>query len=360
MALPYSTNFPGPLNVYIPAFQGKQTANLIVSFARDPKKFAVNKMTQRTPTSTLAGNFMKLQPEMLARYISQPNAAIWVDGQPSPTGTHNQQDFRAIPYICQRIADTAYIGWQTRDQAVWDIQDTQLSALGHLMMTRRAAAFYALTMNTSNHIASHVKTANQWSAINGTGGFWSAGTSSNPIIDRSLKNVADAIRKSTMDATSYLDLSLVVTPTAAIGMSTSPEIHDYVARSQFAQAQVRGDAPNFNYQWGLPEKLYGFNLIVDGTLKTTTPRLTVPGTATDILSDNAALVIAMPGDLSANVGQLSSQFSSVHMFVYNGEEMMVETQDEPWNKRTNMRVSETYGMVFASNETAGIITNLFS
>jgi hypothetical protein len=362
MALPFTTAFPGPLNVYIPAFQGKQTANLIISYARDPKKFAVNKLTLRQPTQTLAGNWLSLRPEVLARIINDPNEVVWVDGQPRPTGTHNQQDFRATSYQCVRRARPAYIGWQTRDQAVWDVQDTQLGVLGHQMMTQRAFAFYGVAMATATHLASHVKTATAWSNIGGTGGFWSAGTSTNPIIKRTLGNVADQIRKDTMASVNYTDLTLVITPTEAIGMANSAEIHDYLARSPYALAQVKGDSPSQNGQWGLPDKLYGMDLVIDPTLRTTSGRLTVPGTTVDILdsSDNKALVMATPGALGDNVGQVTSAFSSFALFVYNGEEMVVETQDEPWNKRTMMSVHETYDIKCVAPETCALVTNLFS
>jgi hypothetical protein len=361
MALPFTTAFPGPMNVYIPAFGGTAQAKLIVSYARDPKKFAVNKLAQRTPTSTLAGNWLTLRPEVLARVLNDPNEVVWVDGQPSPTGNHNQQDFRGTPYVCVRRARPAYVGWQTRDQAVWDIQDTQLQVLAHQMMTQRAFAFYNVAMSSTNHLASHVKTATAWSNIGGTGGFWSAGTVTNPIIQRTLLNIGNQIRKDTMDAVSYQDLTLVVTPPVAIGMATSQEIHDYLARSPFALAQVKGDAPSQNGQWGLPDKIYGMDLVVDGTLRTTSGRLTVPGTTVDIQSadDNSACVIATPGSLPDNVGQVNSAFSSMHMFVYNGEEMVTTTQDEPWNMRTLLRVHETYDMKLVAPETAALITNLF-
>lgn len=366
MPLPNVTGFPGPLSVFIPAFQGKQTANLITSYARDPKKFLVNKLPTRTPTPLMAGNFLQLRPEALARTVVDPNAAIWVDGQMRPAGTHNQQDYRAVPYVCQRRNESAYLGWQTRDQAVWPIQDTQLGALGHLMMTRRTQAFYALAMASANHITtgnnSHVRTANQWSSIGGTGGFFSAGTSTNPIIKRALLQVGNSIRKSTLAAVDYSQLTLVITPGTAIAMSTSAEIHDYLARNPLALAQVRGDSPSQNGQWGLPDKLYGLDLAIDATLRTTSPRLEVPGSFSDILStdDNTALVMTTPGAMGENVGQVNSAFSSVHMFVYNGEEMVVETQDEPWHKRTLMAVSETYTFAMVSPESAALITNLFS
>lgn len=357
--MPPSTAFPGPMNVYIPAFQGKQTADLVVSFARDPKRFAVNKLAQRVPTQTLAGNFLQLRPEVLARIISDPNEVVWVDGMPRPSGTHNQQDFRALPYQCIRRQRPAYLGWQTKDQAVWSIQDTQLQVLGHQMMTQRAFAFYNLALTAANHLTTHVKTATAWSNIGGTGGFWSAGTTTNPIIKRSMMNMANFIRKDTMNSVSYKDLTLVISPPAAIAMSNSQEIHNYLAQAPMSLQVIKGEE-TVNAEWGLPDRLYGFNLIVDGSLRTTSPRLEIPGTTLDMMDDNTALMLAMPGDLSSNVGQVNSAFASVGMFVYRGEEMVIETQDEPWNKRTLMSCFETYDFKFLSNETAALATNLFA
>lgn len=360
MALPFVTNLPGPYNVYIPAFQGKQTANLITSYARDPKKFAVNKLLQRTPTELLSGNWLQVRPEAIARIFTDPNSVVWVDGQPRPKGTHNAQDFRAVPYQCIRRALTDYVGWETREQAVFPIQDVKLGALAHLMMTQRSQVFYTMALNSANYATSHVKTATQWSAIGGTGGFWSAGTPQNPIIKRSLANIANQIRLDTMDTVSYKNLTLVISPPAAIAMANSEEIHYYLARSPYALAQIRGDKESQNGEWGLPDKLYDMDLVVDGTLRTTSPRMTVPGTTLDIMDDNTALVMATPGALSANIGQVTSAFSSFHMFVYRGEEMVVETQDWPWDKKTDLSVHETYGMAVVAPETVGLATNLFA
>lgn len=361
--LPFSTNFAGPQNVYVNSFNGKQSANLVISYARDPKKFAVNQLATRTPTDFLSGLYEVLRPEALARIISDPNESIWVDGQERPKSNYNQQDYRAVGYQCQRRSRPAYVGWQSREQAVWDIQDTQLQVLAHQMMTQRALAFYNIAMNSNNHLSTHVKTATQWSNIGGTGGFWSQGTVTNPIIKRTLMNVANAIRQSTMDAVSYTDLTLVITPPEAIAMADSAEIHDYLARSQFALAQIRGDRDEQNGAWGLPmSKLYGMDVVVDGTLRTTSARLVVPGTTTDIMdaNDNTALVIAAPGSLGENIGQVRSSFSSMHMFVYRGEEMVVETQDDTWNRRTLLSVHETYAMQMVAPECSALITNLFS
>lgn len=360
--LPFTTAFPGPYNVYQPGFglKGKQTAALTISYARDPKKFAVNGLVMRTPTDYLSGLWNTIRPEALARVYSDPASVIWVDGQPAPDGKWNEQDFKTGFYTAHRRVFPDSVGYQTRDQAGWDIQDVKLQALAHIAMTQRALCFYNLTLNSNNHLSTHVKTATAWSNIGGTGGLWSAGTEANPIIKRSLANMADRIRKDTMDTVNYLKLTLVISPTAAIAMSNTEEIHKYVSQSPFARAQIRGDEPSFNGQYGLPDMLYGLRIIVDGSLRTTTARLVVPGTTTDLMDDNTALMLAYPGDISENVGQVTSAFSSVHMFVYRGEEMVVRTEDETWNMRMKLMVYETYDMRLVAPETAALATNLFS
>lgn len=362
MALPFTTGFPGPTSVYIPAFGGKQTANLVTSFARDPKKFAVNKLPTRTPTDYLSGNWMQIRPEALARILNDPNEVLWVDGQARPKGTHNAQDQRAMPYNCVRRARYDSVGWMTREQAVYDIQDVKLGALGHQMMTQRAFAFYAVAMNAANHLASHVKMATAWSNIGGAGGFWSAGTSANPIIKRTFLNIGNACRMSTMDTVSYKDLTCVIPPPLAIAIADSEEIHDYLAQSPYALPQIRGDVENQNGEWGLPPKLYGMDLVIDGTLRTTSPRLTVPGTTVDIMSsdDNTALFLTTPEAMGANIGQVTSSFSSIHMFLYRGQEMVVETRDDPWNKFTELSVSETYGFSMVAPEASALCTHCLS
>lgn len=363
MAFPNVTAFPGPQNVYVDTFQpgGKANAKLITSYARNPNKFAVAGFPTVTPVENLSGLWLQLRPEALARVFQDPNAYLWVDGQPFPTGNYNAQDFRSVPFQCYRRAMPDYLGDQTKEQAVWPIESTKLDALGHIMMTLRATVFYTLTLNPANHLSTHVKTANQWSSLNGaTGGYWSAGTVTNPVIQRTIRNVANAIRKDTLATVNPSNLTMVIDPDAAIIMAASQEINDYLARSQFALSQIKGDKEEQNGEWGLPPMLSGVKIQVDPTLQTVSPRLTVPGTFTDIMESNTALFFAKPGALDANTGQVNSGFSSVHMFVYKGQEMVTKSKYLDWDAYTKLGCYETYGMSVVAPETMALARSLFS
>jgi len=361
--LPNTTGFPGPYDVYIPQLgNGKQQANLIVSYARDPKKFWVAGACTVTPRNELSGMWLQLRPEALARVYQDPNAYIWVDGQPFPTGNYNTQDFRAVPFQCLRRAMPDYLGQQTQEQAVWPIEATKIDALGHIMMTLRAVVFYNLMLNPANYLSTHVATATQWSSLNGaTGGGWQQGTETNPIIARTLRNIANQIRKDTLATVNINNLTCVIDPDAAIIAGSSAEVYSYLARSRFAGPHLRGDDESLSGDpsWGMPPMIGGMKVEVDPTLQTISPRLQVPGTYADVMNYNTAIVMAKPGQINANVGQVNSGFSSVHMFVYRGQEMVVKSKSDDWNQLTKFGCYETYGMSIVAPETTGLATSLF-
>lgn len=228
------------------------------------------------------------------------------------------------------------------------------------MMTLRAVNYYTLMLNPNNHLSGHVKTAMQWSSLNGaTGGGWHQGTPENPVIARTLRNIANVIRQDTLASVDYHQLSCVISPAAAINMATSSEVNWMVAQSRFALPQVQGDDKDQNGNWGLPSKLAGMNLIVDPTVKTTSSRLTVPGTFEDTMEYNTALIVAAPGALGDNTGQVNSGFSSTHMFVYRGKEMVTKQEYKQFDEYTRYGMYEHYTFGIVAPETCGLVTSLF-
>jgi hypothetical protein len=162
-----------------------------------------------------------------------------------------------------------------------------------------------------------------------------------------------------MATVTYKDLTLVIDPDAAIIMSSSQEVHWMLAQSRFALNQIKGEPDDQNGEWGLPPKIYGMNLIVDPTLQTLSGRLVVPGTTSDIMDYNTGLVVAQPGALKSNIGQVNSGFSTTHLFVYNGKEMVVKSKYENWDEFTKLGIYEYYGMSIVAPETTALATSLF-
>jgi len=171
--------------------------------------------------------------------------------------------------------------------------------------------------------------------------------------------MANVIRQDTLASVDYHQLTLILSVPAAINMAASSEINWMLAQSRYALAQLKGEDKSQNGNWGLPDNLYGMNLIVDPTVRTTSPRLQVPGTFTDVMEYNTALMVAAPGALGDNTGQVNSGFSSTHMFVYKDKEMVVKSKYMDYDEYTKYGIYEHYGLSIVSPETCALATSLF-
>jgi hypothetical protein len=110
-----------------------------------------------------------------------------------------------------------------------------------------------------------------------------------------------------------------------------------VKGSPDALAQIRGELPGDNAIYGLPDKLYGFPVVVEKTRKVTS-RKGATRAASSILGDTTSFMVSRPGGL---VGVADSpNFSST--VCYALEEMTVETLRDAPSRRTLGRVVDNY------------------
>jgi hypothetical protein len=341
----YVTNFVG--------IGGKGQAEIIVSYSRDPKTFAVNKLCTITPVKLMQGLWAKVDPSILASIYNDPNEALWPDGQPRPLGPQNTQAWGALQYSAVRRAEPYPIGYQEREQSIMPLETMATQALAHRAMTRRAFAFYTQSLNIANYPAT-----NTFNCTAQVGGKWSAATGTSPYIQASLQYLATQINQQTLGALNMNDLTLVLSPSAATLASQTQEIREYLARSQFALDQLRGDKPGQNAAWGMPDQLYGMKLVVDPTIINAAARL--QGLSPSYVDGaTTALVLCRPGDIPSNVTQLQSTFSTWHFFVYEKEEMLTETWDDWFNKRIVIGMTDTFDIKPVAIETGGLITAIF-
>ena len=102
-----------------------------------------------------------------------------------------------------------------------------------------------------------------------------------------------------------------------------------------ALAQVRGELTGTNTMYGLPDKLYGFPIVVEKTRKVTTKKGATTSRS-QVLAKATPFMCARPGGM---VGVADApNFSTGVVFAY--EEMTVETLREASNRRTLGRVVE--------------------
>ena len=329
--------FPSAYNTFIPSHDA--TNKMVIDFARNIKDFAVNKYTHVVPVKAVTGYYLKMTVEECARILhSDLRNFVWADGQPAPEGNDGNESFEYFPYRTIRRAFAFLLGDLTIDQASWDILAQNASIKARQAMTARTQLAITALTTAGNYDASHVLDV---TAITGNTGNWAQSTTARQDIKRSLETAAELIRDDTLNALNINDLVLVISSGLAATLSQSQEIVDYIKGSPDALAQVKGELPGQNVDYGLPNKLYGFPLIVEATRKVTSKKGATVAKS-KILADATPFLTARPGALEGVAG--APNFSTCTCFAQ--EEMTVETNRDNNNRRTIGRVVDnvTYVM----------------
>lgn len=348
--------FSSGTNTFVPSFDA--TGHLVVAFSRNAKDFAVNQYTTITPVKKTAGYYLQLNTEAGARVTDALiNGSTWHDGQDAPTGEWEREAFEFKQYATQRYAFPFRIGYRAADQADWKIVASHAAMAAQKAMTSRTVRVIdALTASgalpsandvTCNSTVTAEGTAPTLYLNGGDSGDLNQGTSKGPALKRALNWSARKILQNTMGVVKKEDLIVVINPNVADALSRSKEVHTYLKESPTALAQILGDKESANGEYGLPDRLYGYKIVVEDAVKVTVKKrqnrnmivdpLSVPSEETFVLGDHL-LLLARPGGLTSQEG--SQSFSTAHVFAY--EEMTTEQRDDADNRRISGRVVEDY------------------
>lgn len=345
-----AAGFSSSSNTYIPSFE--TSGKLVVDFARNVKDFRVNQYCTLVPVKRDIALYLRIDPVAARRLLGSGKNNVWHDGNDAPTGNDNNRKFSWTQVQTTRYAFAAALGYKAKGQADFDIVKTHSAALATQAMTLRTKLVCDKLVDTSNYDSTHTATATA-----SGGGFWTAGTITNPIIKKSLMAGANQIRKDTNGTVRYKNLSLLINPTTADAMARSAEIQDYIAQSPAALDQVRGNKPGQNAEYGLPDQLYGVNVIVEDTVVTTSNEGASSETLGDVFPDNKAVLLARQGsDLVGVEGQVS--FSTAHIFEF--ESMVAETMDDVNNRVHRLRISDDYVAEIVAPATGYVFTAVTS
>ena len=323
--------YPSSTNTFVPdhAASGK----LVIDFARNIKDFAINQYAQIIPVKKTVGLWLRMTIEEAGR-IQQSDLSnfAWPDGTDAPKGDDGAESFEFETYRTKRFSYPVRLGDLTVDQASWNITAQHASIKARQAMTARTQLMINQATTVANYDASHVLDV---TAISGNSGSWAESTVSRQDIKRSLNVAAELILKDTLNGVQLDDLCVVIGPSLAREMAECQELVDYLKHSPAALAQVRGELPGRNVMFGLPDKLYGYPLVVEATYKVTTKK----GATTSrspVLATATPFMCARPGGL---VGVADSPNFSTHC-VFAQEEMSVETLKDVNNRYQVIRVTE--------------------
>lgn len=343
---------PSTTNVYVPS---PDATGQVISFTRDPKSFKLPQYIQYVNTDKIVGLYTKLGRVNPVRSQGYQQWR-WGRGSTRPEGNWNGMPFEYLEYRTERHDFPFVIPYEVDRQASWPVLASHAQMLLSQAMTNRTDVVVSLLQTTDTWPTNHTDTVN---SLNGGAGYWDNASNEEDspnylAIKKSLDAATIQILKSTNSMVSEEDLVLIMSPFCAQKISQTDEIRDMIKQSPDAMDQVRGNKPNQNKLYGLPEYLYGYKLVVENAVicrDEETASDADSGTQEFIWSDDKPCIVSRKGGLEGQNG--APTFSTVQAYFF--EELTVESLDDPRNRRTEGHVVDDFDVVVP----AGVAGYLF-
>lgn len=351
-----TVRYMSPTNTFLPAPTGQ-----VIHYVRNPADFKLNRYCQmiNSPDAPV-GYYWRLDRDNPVRVISDAEFR-WPPGKPAPTGHHNISNFEMDTFRCERYA----FPW-TLDEETVRIANAN-KAPDPITIESKNKASQAMTARTQNVIGV-LETTGNWptghtdTATNVGGGKWDVGTSTAPYFKKSVLEAARRIIQATNGVAKLTDMRLVMSPTDAIDISASAEIHDYVKSAggtNGAWDMITGKIiENPNEAYGLPKHFHNIELVIEDGMQVTSRPYSGDSTAatrSNLKATSSATLVYRPGGMDGGLGTQS--FSTVQIF-YHKYEMAVEMHHDTWNKIYDGRVVDWYTVELAAPHTGFHFTSI--
>lgn len=306
----------------------KSTGYLRTQFSRNAKDFPLMRYCQIREVTKEAGYYLRMTAENAARLVGgNLNDFVWPDGAPRPRNNNNTESIAWANYQTERFNFGFQLGDKARKQADWQIEESE--ALNHAQqaMTGRALRVHTKLQASGSWNSGHTIDV---TAISGVAGRWDVSTSTRLDMKKSINYGVDVIRKATLGAVRQKkDLFLVMSPRTARAIGETQEMIDVLKQSRDGIKHFRGDEPDYS-EYGVPNRLYGLEIVVEDTVMVTSRRGASSVTRTDVCADGQVYLLARPGGITSKAGSGPS-YCSMMIFAY--EDMTVETQQFPNDRR---------------------------
>ncbi|CAK9093030.1 Uncharacterized protein SCF082_LOCUS43762, partial [Durusdinium trenchii] len=312
--------------------------------------FAVNEYVQIVPVKKSTGLYLNMTIEECARIVNADLADFqWPDGADAPQSFDAVESFEWLNYLTKRYAYDFVMGNKTVEQATWEIDEQHLRIQAQKAMTARTLKAITALTTSGNYDSSHVSNPE---AIAGNTGKWDESTTARQDVRNSLNYAAETILLDTNGAVNEEDLKLVIGPTLARKLAKTQEIVDYIKGSPDALNQIKEGGKNARF--GLPNTLYGWDVVVEKTVRVTSRKGASSTSRSFILTDSNAIMTARPGSLEGVAD--APNFSTCSIFMY--EEMTVEKKQDADHRRLRGRVVEDYDVKMTAPVSGFLFTNV--
>lgn len=349
--------YPSPTNTFVPEATGQA-----IAYVRDPSRFKVNEYVQlvRAPKPVVLYAF--LDPDEPVRVVTDAEYD-WPDGQPRPRPAGNVGNFK---WEEVRIFRRSY-GYTVGEQLVETAEGWNPRAFFDAIILNKAM------VNVTKRVMALLDNAANWGAntatatsLNGGAGNW-ANASNDPTsvnflaIKKSLNAAVRRILLASNGLVTRKDLRLVIDPVVADAVGETSELHTYVEKSPVALAQIRGDAPNVNAPWSIPEQIYGLPVVVeDASYVNVRPE--ADGTAAVVETEKVFVADPTKARLVSRVGGVDGLYgapsASTAQRYYYKYELAIEARHESWDKLHEASCVDQFKEVLAAPQTGFLITGV--
>ncbi|MGH7743821.1 MAG: hypothetical protein ACREQ5_03245 [Candidatus Dormibacteria bacterium] len=343
--------FAGLNNTWVPS--PADSNNLVVDFSRNPADFGLNLYSQLVPAERPRGKWTKMTVETAGRLLqSDLRDHQWADNADAPRGNLNNESFEFPEFNCFRYLYVDKVGQMALQNAQWDYQDWMARRMAQQAMTGRTQLIVTAATTTANYPSANTADV---TTINGGYQFPDA-TTANLAMKKAINYGQNIILQSTLGAVNPEDFRFVINPNLARKISETQEFVDMVKHSPEAYAELTGELPNRNRYFGIPKRLYGIEVVIDETVKVTSKKGATTPTYAYVVPDATPFLVSRPGGLVGVEGAPS--FSTLTHFVWEENDMMVETFNDIENKRVSVRVVDTVAAIVTAGLSGFLFTNV--
>lgn len=346
-----AATFPSGSNTYVPEVTNK----LVVDYSRNKDKFPLNQYVQICPVTKQVGYYLEMTREEAGRILNTDlKNFAWPDGADPPTHNDDTEGFEFKPYKTKRYSYGFNIGSLAVEQAAFNVVAHNAGVKAEQAMRARTQMVVGAATTSGNYDATHVSAV---ASITGVTGKWDVSTTARKDIKRSLDYAANKIIEDSLNGVASEDLILVISLYTARLMSISQEIVDMIKGSPEAYAEIRGELPNRNIHFGLPNRLYGYKVVVEDSVKVTSKKGATKAVS-GILANTTAFMCSRVGGLVSTQAAEAPSFTTHVLFMK--EEMSVESKSESWERRERHRVVEDFQAAVVGKIAGFLFTSVVS
>lgn len=347
--------FPGAYNTFLPS--ARTSGNLFVDFSRNINDFACLRYCQPVPVEQTVGLWYQMGLDERARLLDEDAARyLWADGTPRPMPHDNDEYFEEKSFRCERRSYASTLGKMTSEQAAWDELDRRTRMLAQQAMTVRTNVIVERMTTAAEYPAAHVADLSDADVIPGVVGNWAASTSARMAIRRTLNHVKNTITLATRAAVNSDDLVLVLSPETAEQIAVSQEIVELIKQNLGGLKYLRADDEFPKDSYGLPSRLYNTEVIIEKTVKVTSPRGLPDQAAQYVLPLGTVIVCHKPASLEGV--ERGRSFSTCSIQIYRQDDLAVEFDEVSWDRLTNVAVTDNFDVTMTAPITGFLLENV--